>query len=119
MSSTSQNEFPFVFIIIWILLSLFSSGFFFFNRNAALKRKLWPWFVTGVGVLFLGFVGFFGGYRVLYFAGPAVALITLLNLRTVRFCDSCGRTIYKTFLSPPKFCSQCGAELRINRSSDA
>lgn len=100
------------FFAIWVLLGLFSTGFFFINRNAGLKRKVWPWFVIGTGVLFLGFSGFSGGYQILYFAGPAVALITIMNLHLVKFCDSCGKTIYTAFLLSPKFCSQCGAKLK-------
>ena len=112
MHPANPSEAFVVFFVIWVLLGLFSAGFFLVNRNAGLKRKIWPWFVVGAGVLFLGFVGFSGGYQILYFAGPAVALITIMNLRLVKFCDSCGKTIYKAFLSPPKFCSQCGAQLQ-------
>jgi hypothetical protein len=108
----NPNEGFDVFFAVWVLLGLFSAGFFFINRNADLKRRVWPWFVIGVGVLFLGFVGFSGGYQILYFAGPAVALITIMNLRRVKFCDSCGKTIFQAFLSAPKFCSYCGAQLK-------
>ena len=43
-----------VFFAIWVALGLFSAGFFFLNKNAQLKRKVWPPFVVTTGVLFVG-----------------------------------------------------------------
>jgi uncharacterized protein (DUF983 family) len=47
-----------------------------------------------------------------YLAVPAVILISLLNIRATKFCDSCGKMVMnQNVLSPPKYCSKCGAEL--------
>jgi rRNA maturation endonuclease Nob1 len=43
---------------------------------------------------------------------PFVALITFINLRVMKFCNACGRTVMnQNPFSPPKFCSKCGAAL--------
>jgi hypothetical protein len=44
--------------------------------------------------------------------GPVVALITFLNMRSVKFCDAYGNTINgQNPFSPPQVCSKCGAKL--------
>ena len=99
-----------IFVGVWILIGIAFSAFLFFNRNAALKRKLVPPLVIGTAVLFLGFVWMVG--FPLYTAPPAVALITYSNIRTTKFCDACGRTaIPSNPIFAPKFCSKCGANL--------
>ena len=102
-----------VFFGVWVVLGLFSAGFFFLNRNASLKRKLWLPLIIATGVLFLGFMWAMGFPQEAFFlAVPAVALITLLNLRTVRFCNSCGATLMsQNPFAKPAFCSKCGAKL--------
>jgi hypothetical protein len=103
-----------VFMVFWTLLGLTSFLFFQFNRNAALKRRIWPPFIIIIGVIFASFVWYTSGGRpeVLVFMLPAVALISLLNIRLTRFCQSCGRTIRaQPFSSPGSFCKYCGAKL--------
>jgi hypothetical protein len=47
-----------------------------------------------------------------YVLAPAVALITFLNLRSVKFCNTCGKTLINQIpFTAPKFCSKCGAKL--------
>jgi hypothetical protein len=108
-----EQVFP-VFAGVWVVLGLLSAGFFFLNKNARLKRKAWPPFVIVTGVLFAGFVWAMGfPTQVMLFVAPALVLITLLNLRAVQFCDSCGTTLMsQNPLSKPKFCSKCGASLQ-------
>lgn len=102
-----------IFFGVWAVLGLLSAGFFFLNRNASLKRKVWPPFNIFTGLLFIGFIWAMGfPAHVLYIAVPAVALITLLNLRAMQFCGSCGATLMnQNPLSRPAFCSKCGAKL--------
>ena len=102
------------FFAIWAMLGVGSAVFFSLNRNAALKKRVLPPFLIFTGVLFLGFVFYTGAPKdFLYIAVPMVALIMLLNMRTIRFCDACGRTLYnQNLFSPPKFCSKCGASLK-------
>ena len=108
-----DQVFP-VFFGVWVVLGLFSAGFFFLNKNAQLKRKVWPRFVVVTGALFAGFVWAMGfPSHVMFIVVPAVALITVLNLHAVQFCNSCGATIMsQNPLSKPAFCSKCGAGLK-------
>jgi len=102
-----------IFFGFWVL-GLFAAGFFFLNRNAQLKRKVWPPFVVAAGVLFAGFVWATGApAEVLVIVVPVVALITTWNLRAVQFCNNCGATIMsQNPLSRPAFCSKCGTSLK-------
>ena len=90
--------------------------FFHLSKNAALKRQFWPPFMIAFGVLFAAFGWFGAGADDREFALVWVAMVTLvvvLNIRSVRFCDDCGATqMNQNFLSPPKFCSKCGSELK-------
>jgi hypothetical protein len=100
---------------IWLLLGLGSFLFFQFNRNAALKRKVWPVVIVAVGLVF-GSLVYFGMGRqqpqVLYLMVPGIVLVSFLNIRTVRFCDSCGRTLYRQpIFSRTQFCPHCGTKL--------
>ena len=87
-----------VFMAVWLALGLTSFLFFHFNRNAALNRRIWPAFIISIGLIFGGFVYFIMGQQqpqVLYLMVPAIILISLLNIRTTSFCDSCGKTLYR------------------------
>ena len=104
------------FMIVWGILGVSSFLFFHFNRNSALKRRIWPAFIIAIGLIFGGFVYFIMGRQqpqVLYLMVPAVILISFLNIRTTRFCDSCGKTLYRQpIFSRIQFCPHCGAELQ-------
>lgn len=113
MSHGNADQLLFIFLGVWIVLGMASAAFFFFSKDASLKRKVWPPVAIGVGVLCLGFVWLVGfPAEAMYVAVPIVALLTFLNLRGTRFCDSCG----KTLMSPnPLFrresCPRCGSKL--------
>jgi hypothetical protein len=78
-----------IFFAVWVVLGIGSAAFFFFSKDASLKRKVWTPFAVGAGALFLGFVWLMGfPAEQMYVAVPVVALITFVNLRTVQFCDS-------------------------------
>ena len=101
-------------MLIWGALGLGSFLFFHFNRNAALKRRIWPAFIILVGAIFGGFM-YYSGFRqpqAFYIFGPALIIISFLNIRTTRFCGSCGKTLYRQpIFSRIQFCPYCGAEL--------
>jgi len=107
-----DQVFP-IFFGVWILLGLASAAFFFLSKDAALKRKVWPPFTIATALLFLGFVWAMGfASNVFIIMVPALTLITFLNLRSVKFCDSCGKTnMSQNPISPPEYCSKCGAQL--------
>ena len=102
-----------IFMGTWVVLGIISFFVFFISKNAAQKRKLFRPFAIGVGVLFCVFVFLMDAHvQVFLFMVPAVTLITVINLRVTKFCDSCGRTIINNPpWSSPKYCSHCGSEL--------
>jgi hypothetical protein len=114
MGAQAERVFP-IFIGVWVVLGIASAAFFFLNNNAALKRKVHPPFVIGVSILFLGFVLLMGTPRDPFFYCffvPGIVLITLMNLRNVKFCNTCGKTlINQNPFASPRFCSRCGASL--------
>ena len=107
-----DTVFP-IFLGTWIVLGIISFVIFFLGKNAQLKRKLWPPFVIGAGVLFAVFVTLMGfPLDTFYIMGPALILITYLNLTRTKFCDSCGKTIInQNFFAKPEYCTKCGEKL--------
>ncbi len=102
-----------VFFVIWATLAVAFSAFFYLSPNAALKRRVLPLASIAAGLLFLGFAWKMGvpGSGLLFMI-PFVGLITLINVRVIKFCDACGKTVRtQNPFSPPKFCSKCGAPL--------
>jgi hypothetical protein len=107
----SQAQLAPVFVGVWGVLCLFSACFFFLSKNATLKRKVWPPFSVAAAILFVGFAWAMDAPPQMFvIIIPAVALVTLLNLRAMKFCDACGKTtMSQNLMSPPQFCSKCGA----------
>ncbi len=102
-----------VFFPIFAVIAIGGVIFFYLNRNVNLKRKvLVPGFVIS-SLIFLGFIYSMKlPNNVFWIAVPAVILISYLNIRVTKFCDSCGRTIIgQNPFSPPNYCSKCGAPL--------
>lgn len=110
----SPDEIFPIFFGTWVVLGIVSFVIFFVCKDARLKRRVWKPFVIGTGALFIGFVYLMGfGGEALYIMVPAVILISFLNIRSTKFCDSCGKTnINQNFLVKPEFCSRCGDKLQ-------
>lgn len=110
----SPDEILPIFFGTWAVLAIISFAILFLVNNAQLKRKLWSPLVMGAGLIFIAFtyaMGFDG--PALYIMAPTVILITYLNLRSTKFCDSCGKTmINQNFWVKPEFCSKCGEKLQ-------
>jgi len=81
---------------------------------------MWRVWVPLIAVAFLAIVVWFtGSGALLPVTIPAVALITFLNLRSTRFCDGCGRTVYtQNLLKPARYCPHCGALLDPQRQGE-
>ena len=105
-----------LYVLVFIALGLI--GFVLFTNKklkASLKRKIWPPFNVAVALIMLGYL-----WRVntmlpsyaLYIAVPAVLVITSLNIRATRFCDSCGATqnVLGSATKPPQ-CKKCHSPL--------
>ena len=112
----NAQAFP-LFAVAWAALSVAGAAFFLLNRDAALKRKMMLPFMLVAVALFLGFAVYVGApNEFLLLAVPLSVLIIALNLRTIRFCDACGRTVSgQNPFAPAKFCSKCGASLEGKR----
>ncbi len=109
----TPNDLDSIIFGVWILFAVSGFIFFYVTRDAALKRRVFPWYVCLVAVLFLGLVAANGAsLGLLVIAAPLVALITFFNARRTRFCDSCGRTVTSHLsFERPRICSKCGAPL--------
>lgn len=104
----------FGFTVFWVALGLAAFAFFYLNRDAELKRRIFPFYIGGLGVISVIFVGWLGGWQpvVLMITVPLIGLNTFLSLRTTKFCSGCGRTLFKQpLLSPAKICRHCGSSL--------
>jgi hypothetical protein len=102
---------------VWVAVSTAVTAaiyaFFYFNRNAGLKRRLLLPLSLLVGLAILALLAFLGAPTCIMIAFvPGLAVAILAALRTVHFCDACGRTLrsHNPF-SKPGFCSHCGKPL--------
>jgi hypothetical protein len=102
-----------LFIGTWVVLGILSLWFLYFDRNVARKKRLLPVFIVGSGALFVIFVFLLSGdLRTLVLAVPAVVLICFLNLRMMKVCSACGRTVQSgVWFTKAEYCSKCGAKL--------
>jgi hypothetical protein len=115
---TSFDERAFLVLgTIWVVAGWSSFLFFHFNKNARLKRKLFPKLTIALGILMVAAISvpLMVTGRVVWapaFYGPVVALFVLRTLRGTRFCDACGATIGPVgWFDAPRFCPRCGASL--------
>lgn len=114
MPAFSQQEVAPIFVGTWIVLAVLSLAIFFPRSvKAAIKRRLWPVFGIATGVLFVMFVWLMDRKTSeLFLMIPVVALITFINLRSIRFCPSCNSLQRSpNFFVAPKFCQKCGHAL--------
>jgi predicted RNA-binding Zn-ribbon protein involved in translation (DUF1610 family) len=102
-----------LFIAVWIALGIAGLWFTYLDKNIPRKTRLLPRFTIGAGILFVLFIfGMTGDWKAMAFAIPAVALITFLNLRQLRICQTCGRTINTgMWFTKAEYCPKCGARL--------
>ena len=102
-----------VFFFLWILLCV-AVWTFYWKGSLEAKRRWHPRIAVGIPVLFLGLIAIAAPFG-LAMAIPAVAVISLINLKSTRFCPACGRTLFQSSpWSAMNFCPKCGASLREN-----
>ena len=101
------------FIGTWIVLAILGLWNTYLDRNIARKKRLLPVFIISSGAVFVIFVFLImGDVKILAFMVPAVVLISLLNLRMIKVCPNCGRTIHSgMWFTRAEFCSKCGGRL--------
>jgi hypothetical protein len=103
--------------IAWTLAVGGGFAFFATHRDAALKRRLWPWANLLAAVSFVALA--------LWASGPSVELAPLLLIgvgglaafgyRTAQFCGRCGATVLNAnpFVRE-RFCPKCAARLHAD-----
>ncbi len=110
-----MNSDLFYFWICWGLLGLGSFLFFKFNKNAGLKRFIFPFFTLFMSALFIYMMVAIMHFNstILMIAIPVSLLISFLNYRKTRFCDNCGETVIGgSQFVPPIECNKCKSQLR-------
>lgn len=102
----------YIFFGTWAVLGAANLYLLYGTKDVKRKRKLFPLSVTLAGGLMLVFIMLFGfPLQVILVAVPSIILISFLNLKFIKFCDSCGSTVKGSFLNPSEHCHKCGAML--------
>ena len=102
------------FLGTWIILVIVGFCLFYLCKNVARKKRLLPIFVVGTGILFATFVFVMTGpSNEMFVMIPVVALIIFLNLRMIKVCEACGRTVFTSdMFYKMEYCPKCGAKLQ-------
>jgi hypothetical protein len=109
-----MNEY---YILYWWLggLVIGIAGFLFFrfNKNAQVKRVVFPVTIMLTTAAFLGFVWSIadGGGVFIYVFSSIAVVIGFSNWRRTVFCDACGAASYSgSPFKRPAECSSCGSK---------
>jgi len=101
-----------IFFVVWVVLAVASAAFFYGSNNATLKRKIFPFWISFAGGLFIVFTSYIQGHFS-WFPILPVALIIYLNIKNTKFCTVCGKTQYnRNLTTPQKYCANCGSSLQ-------
>ncbi len=106
-----------VFFVIWIAFGIAGSLLFAYKKDAAFKRKWFPWITIFAGVLFAVFTILVGmPLESLWLTAPAVIFISFLNIKFTKFCSHCGKTLYNSsWFTPMNYCAKCGKKLNDSK----
>ena len=108
-----SDDNSFVLLVAFGIAAVAGGIFLQLNRDAALKRRVFPWYMIAMGVLWLVYAmtAGFPPWTFLLLA-PWAALVVYATNRFIKFCDACGATQRMSkILRPPRVCSICGAPL--------
>lgn len=102
-----------LFLGVWIALCIVGWWVTYLDKNIARKKRLLPVFIVGTGVTFAIFAPLItGDVRTIVLVVPAVLLIIFLNLRQIKVCPTCGRTIDSGMsFGKAVYCPKCGGRL--------
>ena len=119
----NEDQLFFIFFSVWIAYGI--GTWAFMRRLSVSDRRKWhPKLVIATGVLFASFALAFPlltgtvwqtrvlavTYVVIVLA--SVALLSWLNIKLTKFCDSCGATaVNSNWFQKFEFCSKCGTRL--------
>jgi hypothetical protein len=102
----------FLAFVGYILCGLVVGPMVLHNKDAPFKRKWAPRLGIMIGILFILFLWGIPWQVMLFFVIPSVALIAYINIRNTRYCDACGKMVYKHIGLPKRgHCPKCGARL--------
>ena len=95
------------------IVAFFWNVYLLRSKHAGRKRRALKLGLPVVAVVMAAWIMVSTGHPILAAASLVViAVVTVSYFKSVRFCDSCGRTVYgSAWFTPPTVCSQCGASL--------
>lgn len=105
--------FPYVFGF-WAAYATAASAFFYFNKNAALKRKVLVILTVATDLALLGLM-FATGAPAMFLAFVVAIMVfgAWQTIRFVRFCDKCGANNFpQTQFQARTDCKACGSPLQ-------
>jgi len=101
--------FPLFFIVWTVLLGLVT--LFYLKASLAAKRRWHPYVVVTGALVFLGFVTLIMPASSFVVIVPVVSLISFLNYKMTKFCNSCGATVVHQPWRPLGACPKCGGRV--------
>lgn len=113
-----MKSYPFpAFFFIWGAISIVGFLLFYVGKDAAFKRRWYPWFTIFSGIVFGSFAISMDTSLIVPIV-PIIALITFLNIKFTKFCDRCGVTIGRQgWFTKLVCCPECGAELNAGEET--
>ena len=100
-----------LFLAVWLALLGFVS-LFYLKASLAARRRWHPFVVIGSALVFLAFVTVILPASSFVVIVPAVALLSFLNYKMTKFCNTCGETVVQR---PPwralSACPKCGGRV--------
>jgi len=109
---TESTKFA-IFVPVWIGIGVVTWIMFSARTSYETKRRWAPRLIVLAGLLFIGFFYWAMGPTGNILFPAAIALITIINLRTVQFCPGCGALQRRPGLfSRPRHCYKCGHDLQ-------
>lgn len=109
--------------IIQLLTFLYGTTFSIFlliNKNADLKRKIFPYLLALFGVLMFGLVWSDPKTDTsAIYSAIGVGLVIALNYRAINFCTSCGKTVFsRNVIEPQSYCGGCGNKMTVEKGEN-
>jgi hypothetical protein len=107
----AEKAFP-IYMGVLLILGIFGGKFFLSKRSVVLKGKVWPIYVVAIAVLIMGYMLLIGFPVISYILmAPAVVVLVVFALRSVKFCGNCGKVALGKRFKPPKYCNKCNEKL--------
>ncbi len=102
-----------IYFIIWALLGLIGTLWIRSRPTPQEKKKWFDRFVIVMGIFIAGFTCFVAvlwkQYLIIPFVLVAGSVISILNIRNVRYCEECGK---KSSSRTSSYCPHCGHYLK-------